>query len=36
MKKVPGKFAIFCSPVNKINEELIKTAGKKTHYNQIK
>ncbi|KAL4089500.1 hypothetical protein QTP88_024526 [Uroleucon formosanum] len=27
MKKVPGKFAIFCSPLNKIDEELIKTAG---------
>ncbi|XP_060870334.1 glyoxylate reductase/hydroxypyruvate reductase-like [Metopolophium dirhodum] len=27
MKKVPGKFAIFCSAFNKIDEELIKTAG---------
>jgi len=27
MKKVPGKFGIFCSPANKIDEELIKTAG---------
>jgi len=27
MKKVPGKFAIFCGPANKIDEELIKTAG---------
>jgi len=27
MKKIPGKFAIFCSPPNEIDEELIKTAG---------
>jgi len=27
MKKVPGKFAIVCSPANKIDEELIKAAG---------
>jgi len=27
MKKIPGKFAIFCSPANRIDEELIKTAG---------
>jgi len=27
MQKIPGKFAIFCSPSNKIDEELIKTAG---------
>jgi len=27
MEKIPGKFAIFCCPSNKIDEELIKTAG---------
>ncbi|CAH1736953.1 unnamed protein product [Aphis gossypii] len=27
LQKIPGKFGIFCSPVNKIDEELIKTAG---------
>jgi len=27
LKDIPGKFAIFCNPSNKIDEELIKTAG---------
>uniref|UniRef100_A0A2S2PQ62 Glyoxylate reductase/hydroxypyruvate reductase n=1 Tax=Schizaphis graminum TaxID=13262 RepID=A0A2S2PQ62_SCHGA len=27
LQKIPGKFAIFCIPSNKIDEELIKTAG---------
>jgi len=27
LQKMPGKFGIFCSPANKIDEELIKTAG---------
>lgn len=27
LKEIPGKFAIYCSPLTKIDEELIKTAG---------
>lgn len=29
IRKIPGKFAVFCCPSNKIDEELIKTAGYK-------
>lgn len=29
LEKIPGKYAIFCTPTAKIDEEFIKAAGKK-------
>lgn len=29
LKKVPGKFGIFCNRTTPINEDIIKAAGKK-------